>query len=127
FPVDRSRKDTASLRTALAVLKAGEVLGMFPEGTRSTTGDLQELRTGALRLAIRNRAPLIPAGIEGTDRSLPPHSRFPKPAKVTIAFGAPIDLSALYDHRPTEAEMAKASEELGAALDHLRDIGRSAW
>ncbi|MGI8588447.1 MAG: lysophospholipid acyltransferase family protein [Chloroflexia bacterium] len=127
FPVDRTRKDASALRIALSVLKAGEILGMFPEGTRSTGGELQELRTGALRLAIRTRAPLIPVGIEGTNRSLPPRTKFPKPAKITVAYGPPLDLSALYDHRPTDSEIAACSVELGAALDRLHAAGQAPW
>ena len=127
FPVDRSRRDAGALRSALAVLKSGEVLGMFPEGTRSDTGELQELRTGALRLAIRTRAPLIPIGLEGSDRSLPRHAKFPKPAKITVAYGAPLDLSRLYDHRPSEAEIEQCSEELREAIERLHERGKTPW
>jgi 1-acyl-sn-glycerol-3-phosphate acyltransferase len=127
FPVDRSRKDASALRSALAVLKAGEVLGMFPEGTRSTSGELQELRTGSLRLAIRTRSPLIPVGIAGTDKSLPRGGKFPKPAKLAINYGPPMDLTALYDHRPTEAEMEHYSEELRLALERLHREAEAAW
>lgn len=127
FPVDRARKDASSLRTALAVLKAGEILGMFPEGTRSTTGELQELRTGALRLAIRTRAPMIPVGIAGTDRAMPRGARFPRPVKITVTFGPPLDLSALHDHRPTDMEIEHYSEELRKELDRLHHAGMTPW
>ena len=127
FPVDRAKRDAGSMRTALSILKAGEILGMFPEGTRSTTGDLQELRTGALRLAIRTNSPLIPVGIEGTDRSLPRHARFPKPAKITITFGPPLDLSAFANRRPTDAEIEHCSEALRANLEALHQEGKSPW
>jgi 1-acyl-sn-glycerol-3-phosphate acyltransferase len=127
FPVDRSKRDATALRSALAVLKAGEVLGMFPEGTRGTTGELQELRTGALRLAIRTRSPLIPVGIEGSDRSLPRHTRFPKPAKLTVAYGKPLDLSHLDDRRPSEADIEQCSEELRIAIERLHERGKTRW
>ncbi len=127
FPVDRFRQDASALRTALAVLKTGEILGMFPEGHRSTTGDLQALRTGALRLAIRTRAPLIPVGIAGSDHSLPPHSHFPRPAKLTVTYGTPMDLHALYDHRPTDAEIEACSDELRDRLEELRALGETPW
>jgi 1-acyl-sn-glycerol-3-phosphate acyltransferase len=119
FPVDRSKQDASALRTALAVLKAGEILGMFPEGTRGTTGQMQEVRTGALRLAIRTKSPLIPAGIAGTDKSLPRGGRFPKPTKLIITYGPPMDLAKLYDRRPTEAEIEAAVEDLRLVLDRL--------
>jgi 1-acyl-sn-glycerol-3-phosphate acyltransferase len=119
FPVDRSKQDASALRTALAVLKAGEILGMFPEGTRGTTGQMQEVRTGALRLAIRTKSPLIPAGIAGTDKSLPRGGRFPRPTKLTITYGPPMDLAKLYDHRPTDSEIEAAADELRLVLDQL--------
>ena len=127
FPVDRARKDTGALRTALTVLKAGEILGMFPEGTRSTTGELQELRTGALRLAIRTRAPLIPVGIEGTDRSLPRHGRIPRPARITVTYGAPMDLHELYARRPTDADIEHCAEDLRLRLEALHQAGKAPW
>ncbi|MEP6774988.1 MAG: lysophospholipid acyltransferase family protein, partial [Chloroflexota bacterium] len=71
FPVDRSRRDPSSMRVALSVLKDGDLLGMFPEGTRSTTGEMLEMRTGAIRIASRTRTPIIPASVINTDRALP--------------------------------------------------------
>ncbi len=127
FPVDRSRQDTHALRTALAVLKSGEVLGMFPEGTRGTTGEMQEVRTGALRLAIRTKAPLIPAGIAGTERSLPRGAKFPKPSRLTITYGSPLDLRALYDHRPSDAEIEACADELRDTLDRLHVASATPW
>jgi len=127
FPVDRAKKDATSLRTALAILKAGEVLGMFPEGTRSSDGEMQALRSGALRLAIRTRAPLIPVGIEGTERSLPRHARLPRPARVTITYGSAMDLSAYYDRRPTDADIEAGAEQLRQTLDALYQQGQTPW
>src|SRR6478672_7978952 len=67
FPVDRSRRDPAALRTALTVLKSGELLGMFPEGTRGTSGEMLELRAGAARLAARTQSPVIPVAVYNTN------------------------------------------------------------
>ncbi len=127
FPVDRSRQDMQALRTALGVLKSGEVLGMFPEGTRGTTGEMQAVRTGALRLAIRTQAPLIPAGVAGTERSLPRGARFPQPARLTITYGPPLDLRALYDHRPSDAEIEACADELRDTLDRLHVESATPW
>lgn len=96
FPVDRSRRDPASLRIALTVLKDGELLGMFPEGTRSATGDMQELRAGAARLAARTRTPIIPAAVYNTDHALPP-GKLIRPARISLTFGSPFELTELYD------------------------------
>src|SRR3954465_14560282 len=83
FPVDRTRRDPASLRTALTILKQGELLGMFPEGTRSTSGELQEFRAGAVRLAARAKAPVIPAAVYNTNHALPP-KKLIRPARLGV-------------------------------------------
>ena len=127
FPVDRSKKDAASMRTALNIIKEGEILGMFPEGTRSASGEMDELRTGAIRIALRTKAPLIPAGIWGTDKSLPRGGRFPQPAKVGVAYGPPLKLDHLYDKRPTPEQIAEVSEELRQTMQDLVDQVEAAW
>jgi len=113
FPVDRSRRDPASMRTALSVLKGGELLGMFPEGTRSTSGELLEMRAGAVRLASRTGTPIIPAAVINTDKALPP-GKFIRPARIGIRFGEPLSLTELYE-RP------KDPEALERALQQVKD------
>jgi len=107
FPVDRSRRDAASLRTALAVLKAGHLLGMFPEGTRSTSGELQELRAGAARLAARTQTPIIPAAVFNTHHALPP-GKFLRPARIGVRFGPPFELTELYGRNDKGEAMEQA-------------------
>lgn len=103
FPVDRARRDAASMRMALTVLKEGELLGMFPEGTRSTTGEMLELRAGAVRLASKTGTPIIPAAVVNTDHALPP-GKLIRPARIEIHFGPPFHLAELYEkHDKTEA------------------------
>jgi 1-acyl-sn-glycerol-3-phosphate acyltransferase len=107
FPVDRSRRDPASMRIALTVLKEGELLGMFPEGTRSTTGEMLELRAGAARLASRTRTPIIPAAVVNSDRALPP-GKFIRPARISLIFGEPFELTELYEAPKDEEALARA-------------------
>lgn len=107
FPVDRSRRDAGAMRTALTVLKSGELLGMFPEGTRSTSGDMLEFRMGAARLASKTRVPIIPAAIHNTNSALPP-GKWPRPAPISIRFGEPFDLTELYDTNDKGASMEQA-------------------
>ncbi len=85
FPVRRGDADRQAFEWALQVLARGEVLGMFPEGTRSKTGGLQAGQLGVAVLALRSGAPVVPVGISGSHRVL----RFPnilcRPAiKMTI-------------------------------------------
>jgi 1-acyl-sn-glycerol-3-phosphate acyltransferase len=122
FPVDRSRRDPASIRTALTVLKSGELLGMFPEGTRSTTGELQELRAGAARLAARTRTPIIPAAVYNTHRALP-KGGFPRPARICVAFGRPFELAELYDRNDKGVVMERALDTIRENIEELLQTG----
>lgn len=93
IPIDRSggEKSNAALDTAREVLERGELFGIYPEGTRSRTGDLYKGRTGAARLALAVGCPIYPVGIVGTDEIQPPDARFPKPRRsCSITIGRPI-------------------------------------
>jgi len=91
-PIDRSggSASEAALRTATRLLDGGALLGVFPEGTRSRDGRLQKGRTGLARMAAQTRAPVIPAATIGLYESAPAGKRFPRPGKVTVAFGEPM-------------------------------------
>jgi len=80
FPVDREKIDIKALKNAINVLKEKEVLGIFPEGTRSTTGDLQNFKLGIIKIALKTGAPIVPAGIIGA------HKIFPRGVKLPIFF-----------------------------------------
>jgi len=118
FPVDRSRRDPAAMRLAFTVLKEGELLGMFPEGTRSTTGEMNEFRAGAARLASRTRSPLVPAAVVDTNRAMPP-GRFLRPARISVRFGAPFELTELYDKPKDEAALERALETI---REHIAEL-----
>ncbi|MGB9867089.1 MAG: lysophospholipid acyltransferase family protein [Bacillota bacterium] len=66
FPVNRGKADRSAIRTALAMLAEGKVLGIFPEGTRSSTGELGEFFDGTALLAFKSGAPVVPAAITGS-------------------------------------------------------------
>ncbi|HET9494540.1 MAG TPA: lysophospholipid acyltransferase family protein [Chloroflexia bacterium] len=120
FPVDRARRDAASLRTALTVLKEDELLGMFPEGTRGTGDGLLEFRTGALRLASRTRAPIVPTAVIGTEEALP-RKKFVRPARLAVHFGPPVEVTELYDNPKDPEAMERAIEAMKAAVQALHD------
>jgi 1-acyl-sn-glycerol-3-phosphate acyltransferase len=120
FPVDRSRQDPAALRTALTLLKKGELLGMFPEGTRSTTGEMLELRAGAARLAARSRTPIIPVSVSNTNRALPP-GKLLRPARIAIRVGAPFELAELYDRNDKGEAMERALTTIKERIEALHE------
>ncbi len=104
IPIDRTGgdKSTAALDAAEGVLRRGELFGIFPEGTRSRTGDLHKGRTGAARLAMKVGCPIFPVGIVGTDTIQPPDAPMPKlfkPCSITI--GRPV-LPERYQRRGPE-------------------------
>jgi 1-acyl-sn-glycerol-3-phosphate acyltransferase len=80
IPIDRSggSKSTAALDAAEAVLRRGELFGIFPEGTRSRDGLLYKGHTGAVRLALKVGCPIFPVGVIGTREIQPPDAKLPK-------------------------------------------------
>lgn len=94
-PIDRSgaRAADAALRTALRLLDHGQIVGLYPEGTRTPDGRLYKGRTGAARIALTAGCPVVPCAIEGTDRVQPTGKLLPSVHPVTVRFGAPLDFS----------------------------------
>ncbi|MFC4909866.1 lysophospholipid acyltransferase family protein [Actinomadura gamaensis] len=93
--VDRSggRAVVAAMDASAEVLRRGGAFAIHPEGTRSPDGRLYRGRTGVGRLALRTGAPVVPIGIIGTDRVQPRGQAIPKPGRVEIRFGAPLEFS----------------------------------
>jgi 1-acyl-sn-glycerol-3-phosphate acyltransferase len=91
-PVRRGshRAAQASLETAREVLAAGNVFGIYPEGTRSLDGRLYRGRTGVGWLALTTGAPVVPVALDGTERLQPVGKRLPRPHRVTVRFGQPL-------------------------------------
>jgi 1-acyl-sn-glycerol-3-phosphate acyltransferase len=94
-PIDRSgaRAADAALKTALKLLEQDQIVGLYPEGTRSPDGRLYKGRTGAARIALTARCPVLPCAISGTDKVQPTGKLVPKVHPVTVTFGPPLDFS----------------------------------
>jgi len=94
-PVDRSggRASEAALETGLRILREGNLLGIYPEGTRSPDGRLYRGRTGIARMALESGVPVIPVAMIDTDKIQPPGKALPKIMQVGIRFGEPLDFS----------------------------------
>jgi 1-acyl-sn-glycerol-3-phosphate acyltransferase len=94
-PVDRSggRASEAALNTALRILSEGNLLGIYPEGTRSGDGRLYRGRTGVARMALEAGVPVIPVAMIGTYEIQPPGQVKPRVRRVGMRFGAPLDFS----------------------------------
>jgi 1-acyl-sn-glycerol-3-phosphate acyltransferase len=94
FPVRRGQADADAIETAREILRQGELLALFPEGTRVRDPDqLGHPRRGAGRLALESGAPLVPCAITGTERLFV--FPLPKPRRVQVAFSEPIHVAHL--------------------------------
>lgn len=87
FPVNRGRHDSEALTAAKNLLHRGKVMGMFPEGTRSRTGELRQGKTGAVRIAMLAQVPVVPAVVINADAILKQLGRRPQ---VIVRFGPPL-------------------------------------
>src|SRR3954447_6212862 len=94
-PIDRSSADAAAgaLVSARRVLAAGDLFGIYPEGTRSHDGRLYRGKTGVARLAIETGVPVIPIGVVGTDQIAPPGKKFGRWTRPMVRFGKPLDFA----------------------------------
>jgi 1-acyl-sn-glycerol-3-phosphate acyltransferase len=93
-PVDRGAADVEAFRVAQRILAAGQVLMVFPEGTRSPTGELQVPKDGLAMLALRTNATIVPIGVSNTDRVWRKGSFLPRPGgHATMRIGEPFRLS----------------------------------
>jgi 1-acyl-sn-glycerol-3-phosphate acyltransferase len=120
IPVNRSggREALLAIDAAVPVLKAGKVLGIHPEGTRSPDGRLYRGRPGTVKLALDTGATIVPVGLIGTDKIQPIGARLPKPHRCEVVFGEPIDLSA-YETEPANAKLLRE-----VTLKMMREIAK---
>jgi 1-acyl-sn-glycerol-3-phosphate acyltransferase len=94
-PLDRSggRASEGAIRTGLRILAAGDLFGIYPEGTRSHDGRLYRGKTGIARMALEAKVPVIPIAVIGTDIVAPPGRVFGRYARPHVRFGKPLDFS----------------------------------
>ena len=87
FPVDREKPRPSTIKEAVRRLKNNETIIMFPEGSRSETGELMEAKRGIGMIAGMSRVPVIPTLIVGSNKVLPVDAKWLKRAKMTVVFG----------------------------------------
>lgn len=118
IPVDRSGKDAgqAALREGLGVLAGGELLGIYPEGTRSHDGRLYKGKVGVAAMALGAGVPVVPCAMVGTFEIQPPGRRIPKIRRVTIRFGAPMEFSRYAGMERERAVLRAVTDEIMYAI-----------
>jgi 1-acyl-sn-glycerol-3-phosphate acyltransferase len=107
FPVKRGMSDREALRKGLGVLKEGKVLGLFPEGTRSETGELGKGLAGAGFFALRSKAQIVPCAVIG------PYKPF---KRLKVVFGKPIEFD---DYRKNKVSAEEATDIIMSEIGQL--------
>jgi 1-acyl-sn-glycerol-3-phosphate acyltransferase len=118
IPVDRSGGSAgqAAIREGLGVLSRGELLGIYPEGTRSPDGRLYKGRVGVAVMALKAQVPVIPCAMVGTFEIQPPGRRLPRIGRVTIRFGEPLEFSRFAGMDSERYVVRSATDEIMYAI-----------
>lgn len=121
FPINRGAPDRAAIQTATSLLQEGELVGIFPEGTRNRDGSA-EAQQGAAFIALRAGVPIVPVGIAGTDLIKPDGAHFMRFPRVTIRFGEPIHAEEFEGGRKERvaAMTAAVMDRIAIELEHAR-------
>ena len=117
FPVRRGEPDRRALRRAEAVLREGLALGMFPEGTRSRTAQMQRPKGGASLIALRSGAPILPVGITGSEAISGLGFVFRRP-KITVNIGQPFTLP----RRERKGSGPQLDKLSAVIMEHIADL-----
>jgi len=121
FPVKQGRGDIAAMRETIERLKEGHLLNIFPEGSRSDDGELQEIQPGAALVIRRAQVPVVPCIIIGSHNSWPRGQAFPRPAKLRVLYGPAMKLDHLKANEITET----IDRTFHSLRDQLREIIKS--
>lgn len=89
--LDRTKGDIGAMKAALAVLQAGGILCLFPEGTRTTDGRLQTAKGGIGFLIAKARVPVVPVYVKGSFKAFPRGARWIRPRKIIVYYGSPLN------------------------------------
>jgi len=121
IPVDRSGGGAAdsAFAAAVPVLRGGGVVAVFPEGTRSPDGRLYRGRTGVAHLALTAGVPVVPVGLQGTEKVQPVGSSRPRVVPITVRFGQPIDFAGRFEGVPLGRARREVTDEVMAAIQEL--------
>jgi 1-acyl-sn-glycerol-3-phosphate acyltransferase len=92
--VEPGKADRTALREMVAHLEAGDCVAIFPEGTRAADGRLQAFKAGALLAARGAKVPIVPCAIRGTFHAWGKGARLPRPRRIELRFGPPVDPAA---------------------------------
>ncbi len=121
FPVNRGKPDLGALRKTLSLLKNGNAVLIFPEGTRSVDGNLDKAHDGACFIAHRAGVPTIPVFHSGAEKMLPRGSNRLRRAKLRVRFGEPIDFSKIVESEVKREMYQQMGIRMMDSIAKLRD------
>ena len=114
-----TRSAQATLEAAAEILRAGDLFGFYPEGTRSPDGRLYRGRAGLGWLALNTGAPVHPGGHVGTRKMLPPGAPLPRPTRIEVKIGKPLEFGHLAGDPPGRRPAASIADEVMHAIGDL--------
>lgn len=117
FPVKRGAADKAAIKTAVKILKNGDCLGIFPEGTRSKTGKIGKAEPGVSLIAAMTKVPIIPAAIVNTNKIFSAEVKFPR---LAVVYGKPMKFDGNTKDKDKLAEFAQL---IMAEVANLKTFG----
>jgi len=112
IPLSRDKGDVGALRTALKAIKGGNLVALFPEGTRTEDGKMHDPKGGVAFLMAKSDVPVLPIYIEGTYHAFPKGAKYVHPGKVRLFVGKPIDPAKL----KSEKKGSAGYREMGARV-----------
>ena len=126
YPIIRQTTDVRSVRLLMQLLKQGEAVVLFPEGTRSRTGAVGPFNAGFVRIAVRQRVPIVLTAIRNTEKALPRGSTIPRPrVGISVTFDEPIELHEHYGKKLSGDEADAIAESLRQRVVALLDEGNA--
>jgi 1-acyl-sn-glycerol-3-phosphate acyltransferase len=114
IPVRRESRSAAeaALHAGIQALNEGNLIGIFPEGTRSPDGKLYRGKTGVARMALEARVPVVPVAIVGTFEAMPYDRKVPRPGRAHIRFGEPLHFDRHFDTPADRFVLRSVTDEI---------------
>ncbi len=110
IPIRDGGIELSAVRQLLATLARGEIVGVFPEGRITLDGELLPAQPGVIAIAARAGVPIVPVGVQGAFEAFPRDARFPRPHRVRVTYGTPLEIP------PTVARSRDGQSRLAATL-----------
>lgn len=122
YPVHRGKADRTALKYTLSLLKTGNAVLIFPEGTRGAGGVLGKALGGASFIVYRANVPTIPVFLKGAEQMMPRNAKWLRPAKLNVTFGPPIDFTGILKIADKREAHRRIGEQIMQSISNLRDI-----